>query len=268
MKTNAQTILKESLSGRIAHNSSYSLRAFARDLDVSPQQLSNVMNGRKGISERMADQLSKKLGLAGREKDLFLESVRAQFSRSQSIRVTAKAKLEHLISVGGSTAHLELDLFKTISNWYHFALIELLKINGSRKPAWYAKRLGIPENEVKITLGRLERLELVTHEGVSYKVNQDTVIADQGIPNEAIRNFHRQVMEKGMQALAFQNGDERYGSSSVMPTKVKNVKRAKELIQEFRMKFADEISEKTDADEIYGLSVQFFRLTDKQTKEA
>lgn len=263
MKTNAQTLLKENLSERVASNPAYSLRAFARDLGVSPQQLSNVMNGRKGLSEKMAAQLCAKLGITGREKELFQESVRAQFSRSKAGRVAAKAKLEHMSSVGGTTAHLEMDLFKTISHWYHFALIELIKLDGTQKPAFYAKRLGIPENEVKLTFSRLERLELVSREGTRWMVNQDTVIADQGIPNEAVRNFHRQVMEKGMKALAFQTGDERYGSSSMIPIKVKSVKRAKELIQDFRMKFTDELSDQKQGEEIYGLSVQFFRMSEK-----
>lgn len=224
------------------------------------------MNGRKGMSGKTAEKICTKLGIVGREKEVFNESVRAQFSRNKSVRFTAVLKLEHL-KRSGSTEHLQMDVFKTISSWYHFALIELLKRKGSQNRSLFAKRLGIAENEVEAAIARLKRLNLITQVGAGWRVNQDTVIADYASPAEAIRNFHRQVMEKGLKALDQQSVDERYGSSSVLPIKVKSLKKAKELIQEFRIKLTNEISDHQEAEEIYGLSIQFFRLTEIITKE-
>jgi plasmid maintenance system antidote protein VapI len=36
---------------RSSKNGSYSLRAFARDLGISPQRLSHLLSGKKGISK-------------------------------------------------------------------------------------------------------------------------------------------------------------------------------------------------------------------------
>ena len=257
-------VLRENLSERTAMNPSYSLRAFARDLQVSPQQLSNVINGKKGLSEAMTMSIGSRLGLSPHELKLFVESSRAKFSRNKTVRMIAQAKLEQITNQADSTTYLEIDLFKIISNWYHFALVELIKI--SKKPknpiALYSKRLGISENEVSLALGRLLRLELISKEAGYYKVNQDTMIAEGSIPSEAVKNFHRQVMSKAIAALETQKSDVRYGSSSVIPIQVKNVKRAKELIQELRSTMVKEISDSEHGEEVYALSVQFFRLTE------
>ena len=259
-------LLAEILSERIASRPSYSLRAFARDLEISPQQLSNVLNGRRGISVKMALQLSKKLGFSSTEMELFCETTQATYSRSSLRRNVAQEKIAQMSDLAGNARNLEMDLFKVISNWYYFALVELIKVSKVKKnPAsWFSKKLDISENEILNCLSRLERLKLIKRVGATWQANQDTVVFEQKVPNEAVRNFHRQVLEKAIQALSFQNPDERYGSSSVVPIQVKNLDKAKKLIQTFRLKFAKEISDSKNGEEIYGLSMQFFRLSQVQ----
>jgi plasmid maintenance system antidote protein VapI len=87
----APEILTEALRERKLANSSYSLRAFARDLKISPQQLSNVLSGRRGLSVPVAERIAAKLGLSVHEAEIFVESFRAKFSISPAQRVVAKA---------------------------------------------------------------------------------------------------------------------------------------------------------------------------------
>jgi uncharacterized protein (TIGR02147 family) len=258
----ASQILSEALSERKASNPSYSLRAFARDIGLSAPQLSNVMNGHRGLSPEMAEKVAARLLLTPLEKDWFRESLRASFSPSKTQRLLAKKRLTEFESEN-QTKYLEMDLFRIVSNWYHFALVELIKISKKQKNPipFFAKKLGISENEIMLALQRLKRIELITETKQGWNVNQDTVIADQGIPTDAVRNFHRQILEKSIQALALQKPEERYGYSGTLPVKVKSVARAKKLIQKFRSDFAKEISDHEDGEEIYGFSLQFFRLT-------
>lgn len=258
----ASQILNEILSERKASNPSYSLRAFARDLGLSAPQLSNVMNGHRGLSPEAAETISSILSLDVRQKEIFTTSLKAKFSTRKAERVVAKAKLEDL-NHESETKYLDLDLFKVISNWHHFALVELIKIarNQKNQIQWFTTKLEIPENEVRLALGRLERLQLIEKTTKGYRVSQETVIADQGLPTDAVRKFHRQLLEKSVQALAFQGPEARYGYSGIMPIKVKSVARAKKIIQKFRFDFAKEISDHEGGEEIYGLCLQFFRLT-------
>ena len=152
--------LKDTLSERIASNASYSLRAFARDLSISPQQLSSVLNGQRGISARAAEKLATKLGLSSQQKEIFCQSACAQFSRGKVAKAIAQAKLDHLTSNTFQSAALELDVLKTISNWYHFALLSLIKMpvpktHKQGTVSWYSKKLKISENEVLAAWTRL-----------------------------------------------------------------------------------------------------------------
>jgi uncharacterized protein (TIGR02147 family) len=259
-----RNFLKTTLEERIASNPNYSMRAFARDLMLSPQQLSNVLSGQRGMSDKTADLVGNRLGLTQAQKEIFCQGVRAEFSRSKPQRIVAKAKLASLNQKHLSTVYLELDVLKTVSNWYHFALIGLLKMpkpKSKSATSWFSEKLGISENETKSALMRLERLGLISKTAVGWKVNSEQIVVDKGIPTEGVRAFHRQVLEKATEALAFQSQDERYGYSLALPVKVKNLDRAKQLIQEFREKFSNEIADQKNADEVYGLSVQYFRLT-------
>lgn len=58
-----RTALKEVLAQRKEKNPAYSLRAFARQLSVSPSFLCEVQSGRKGLSRQRAELLRQKLGL-------------------------------------------------------------------------------------------------------------------------------------------------------------------------------------------------------------
>ena len=98
---NAKThieILRDELSKRMSNNPQYSLRAFARDLTVSPQQLCNVMNGRKGMSGGMALAIADRLQFTQGEKDYFCNLVQSQFARSQLAKDTALKRLNELKS--------------------------------------------------------------------------------------------------------------------------------------------------------------------------
>ena len=262
----AGQILNELLSERKASNPSYSLRAFARDIGLSAPQLSNVMSGKRGLSEGMASRVLAKLALDPREQSWFKTSLKAKFSKSGKDRSEAQNTVAAL-SAEVETKYLDLDLFRAVSNWYHFALIELIKISTGKNNSvsHFSERLGISETEINLALGRLMRLELISHPKKGYVASQDTVIADQGIPSEAVKNFHRQIIEKSIQAMALQTASERYGYSATLPVKVNSVERAKKLIKKFRSDFAKEISDHEGGEEIYGLSLQFFKLT--QTKK-
>jgi uncharacterized protein (TIGR02147 family) len=208
-------LIKETLSERISLNPSYSLRAFARDLKISPQQLSNFLNGKRGISEKVAAHIAQRLGLSEEETARFCQTISAQFSRSKTKKAIATAHLKQFELNEGLTKNLELDFFKTISQWHHLGLMELIKISKNKSSTkLFSKRLGIPETEILMSLQRLERLELITKTAQGWKLNQDTVIADKGIPSEAIRHFHQQLLEKSILALRFQTQDERYGRRS------------------------------------------------------
>lgn len=70
-----RSYLKSEFENRIEKNSKYSLRAFARDLMVSPQFLSHILSGKKHISVSTAVQISEKLNHSVIEASMFLDLI-------------------------------------------------------------------------------------------------------------------------------------------------------------------------------------------------
>lgn len=60
---------------RTLRNPRYSLRAYARDLGVSPSTISEVLNGHHSLSMDRANELSTRLGWEEKEKRIFLAAV-------------------------------------------------------------------------------------------------------------------------------------------------------------------------------------------------
>ena len=123
--SDAAQILSDILGERKIANPSYSLRAFARDLGLSPPQLSNVINGHRGLSPKVVQKVLAVLALDPTQEQIFVNSLQAKFSPSQSQRLVAKAKIAYL-NDDLKTRYLDSDLFKVVSNWHHFALLELI----------------------------------------------------------------------------------------------------------------------------------------------
>lgn len=253
-------ILKEALSERCAHNPHYSLRAFARDLQISPAQLSLILSGKKGLSSARAKHAAKALGFAAREMQYFCTLVESAHGRSKAAKTGAQARLQQF-AVPEEAQRLQLDAFRAVSDWYHFAILQLMKLSEWRDdPQWIATQLQINASEAAMALERLERLELIERKKGRYVVCADTVFAPDGIPSDAIKKFHKQVLEKAAAALLHQNLERRYFNTTFLPVAVADLPKARARIKEFHQNFTNEFSEKKELNRVYCLAVQLFDL--------
>jgi plasmid maintenance system antidote protein VapI len=66
------TILNETFSEKKKRNPNYSLRAFARDLEISASNLSTILNGKKRLSSEQACRIAVRLQFS---KEQFFEFV-------------------------------------------------------------------------------------------------------------------------------------------------------------------------------------------------
>lgn len=62
-------LLNDVFSARSSADSSYSLRAYARDISVSPSFLSDILRGKKDLSPQKGKELFSALGVSGEELD-------------------------------------------------------------------------------------------------------------------------------------------------------------------------------------------------------
>ncbi len=95
----------------MASNPRYSLRAFARDIGISPSRLSAILKGRQGLSESSASRIAAKLGWEGEAAERFVLMVLAADSRSKGRRTEALNRLNHDSSPERAQDILQLPLY-------------------------------------------------------------------------------------------------------------------------------------------------------------
>jgi uncharacterized protein (TIGR02147 family) len=196
--------------------------------------------------------------------EYFCDLVESEHARSRAKRVQARVRLTDT-HAPLAYQQLTLDAFQVISDWYHYAILELALTKGFRShPDWIARRLGISPHAAQAAIERLRRLELLEEREDGTLVPQnDFTASPSGIPSEAIRKSHRQLLEKALSALELQTVDERDFSSMILAIDKKDVPRAKKAIKNFRREFDSSFGKSKTKNQVYCLAVQFFSLQEK-----
>jgi uncharacterized protein (TIGR02147 family) len=242
--------LQHELIRRCQANPQYSLRAFARFLDIEPSFLSKLISGKKKITRKTVEKLSGPLGLNPEEKIKFSKV----FSQESEV---AQFK------------NLALDHFQVIADWYHYAILELVSTKGFKLDNhWIAKRLGISVNEANAAIERLIRLEFLEKNKKGQWVNKsghNTTVGNE-FTAVAFRKLQKQVLMMGVDALENISFEKRDQSSMTMAVDSKLLPFVKEHIKTFRRQLAAEIRKKSkNKNSVYQLGISFYPLT--KTKE-
>lgn len=256
-------VIKNKFENRLKKNPRYSLRAFARDLEVPVSRLSEVLNDKSGLSVFNAEKIAKKLDLSANEKELFLNQVLSEHGRSNSSRKNAKKYLSEIETKKLDFVEIDLDTFNIISDWYHYALIDLIETQTFKNDSeWMAKRLGINKFQVDQALERLKKCKLIEVKNRKLKAINQTVATSSDIPSEAIKNFHRQVLQKAIEAIDFQGVEERDMTTITVPLDTRLIPELKNKIKNFRREINNWVKEANKKpQEVYCLNLNLFSLT-------
>jgi uncharacterized protein (TIGR02147 family) len=257
-----RTFLKTTLTERGKTRDGYSLRGFSGKIGVSNSYLSEVLSAKKSLSMELAFKIAVKLDLTEVETQYLCFLVQLEQEKDPSFREEISKRLNAL-NPKRKTHDLSVDLFKAIADWYHYAILELTYLTGFRLDAASAsKKLGISKVEADVALERLERLELLEKdEKGRYQKTQSYVLAQSQIPNGALKQFHRQILEKAIESLQSQTPKERMTATDVLPMDSKYLPEVDRLSRQFSsavMKLAEKSKVK---DSVYALSVHFFKLS-------
>lgn len=256
-------ILKEELDSRCSQNPRYSLRAFARDLNLAPSRLSEILNNKQGLSRKAAEKIAGHLGYQTEERDYFLDLVTASHARNHKDREIAKIRLLKHKTEHERFYQLRVDTFKIISDWYHLGILELINLKGFRNdPEWIARKLKITPIQVELAFDRLKRVKLIEYKDGKVQPTTNTGWIQSEIPSESIKKFHRQILDKAGHALLEQKIDEREFTANLLRISKKDLQAAKMDIRKFQQRFCADLNESDQKDELYCLAIQFFSLTE------
>lgn len=263
--------LKSILLERIAANPSYSLRSMARALEISPAMLSGIISGKKNLSREKSYQVSRKLQLTSEMANYFELLVEFERVTDNDLKSEILAKLQS-INKNRSPQNLTLDIFKSISEWYHIPIIELCGIEHlSVTPKLVCEKLGVSLAQATSALDRLTRLELtVANDDGTYKKSiEENYLFQTEIPDNALNNYHQTMIEKGKEAVVEQKISERFIGSETFSFSEENLKEASIIMEECFSKMKALATKKRNkkTKDIYHMGMQFFRLTNNKQQK-
>lgn len=257
--------LTEKLAERIQKNPKYSLRAFAKTLQVDASILSKVLRGERFFSESLASEVIERLAMGGEERELFLSSLaRARIGAGlRRMSPAQRRRVETLRDPAGPGTpprELTVDLFKLIADWHHFAILELTRVRGFQSdPRWIARRLGISVPEAVDAVERLKMLELIEEREGRLFATTFHLNAATPTTSAAQRRRQRQVLEKSLHSLENHPVEIRNHSARTVAIDPARIPEAKKRIEEFMIGLCDELAS-GEKKQVYELAVQLFPL--------
>lgn len=240
--------IKTEFARRCQKNPNYSLRAFARTLNMDSSTLSAILRGKRSLSFKMAKRLM---------DTLEVESL---------MRLKLAGSFLSVENPAQNFFQVDEDTINAISGWEHFALLSLFQTNDTKPSAkWAAMRLGISIGQTIAALDRLERLNLISRKGNPWKVTHQKLTTSHDLPSSALRKVHKEYIAKAVDSIESIDVSSRDITGSTMAINKNKLKEAKELIRDFRRNMAT-LLETGKKSEVYRLNIQFFPLTKESKK--
>ena len=246
-----QKKLNEAFSETQVKNPSFSLRAFARRLNLSPSALSEILKGKRRVSKKLANRVVSNLCLNPEEA----RSLLCLFPEKPLRReMTSHYQTPYV--------QLSMDQFHLIAEWYHFAILSLAETTDFRDDcSWIARRLNLRVQEAQGALERLERLQLLKRDvdgrlrptGLEYGTSDD-------VRDVSVRKAHAHNLELAKRSLDEDSVTVRDFTATTMAIDISKLPVAKKMIREFHDKLCAYL-ETGPKKEVYKLSVQFIPLS-------
>lgn len=227
--------LQEEFSRRLRVNEKYSIRSFAAYLEIDSSTLSRILSGKKQVSEIKMKALMEKAGIKWRSK----ENREDDFSM------------------------IELDTFTMISDWYHYAILDLTSLETFKPDSqWIARKLGIEPYQAKSALERLKRLGMLrVVNGKLIKSESFYSNYTEGMTSAPLKEYQRQVIKKALQAVDNCPQERKDITSITIAADSRKLHLAKEMIKDFRRELCNFL-EDGEKDSVFHLTVQLYPVTE------
>lgn len=243
---NFHVFLNKAFQERKAKNSRFSIRSFARLLEIDQSLLSKVLKGQRGLSPETA------------KKCLLILNADAESAAAMVEKTSKRIKFDRLKD----------DTFEMISDWEYFTILELLTLKdfeASEKNI--CARLDIPLLRTREVLDRLLRLEMISKEEGKYALaSGNTSWAPTTSTTEAKKNLQKQLIEKSLVSLSVDPFDIRDHSSVTLAIKKSELPSFKKTLKEVRKQLTEMFQKPSEHDEVYQLNISLFPLTKSDLK--
>lgn len=236
-----RSLLRREFRERQARNPSYSLRSFAKALDIDSSSLSKIMTGRRDASSAIINSVARVLKLdLGSIGKVYREQEFSSLSEKQ---------------------------FSIIADWQHFAILDLVQLRTFKPDLdWMAKQLSIEKALVKNSVDRLLACGLLKAENGTLIKTSAQFTNDLGLRSSvAQKEYQRQVVQLGLSAIDDCESFKKEICSITIAANPAKLELAREKIKQFRRDMCA-LMEDGQSEEVYHLAIQLYPVTNRQSE--
>ncbi len=242
-------VLSRHFEEKKSKNNKFSIRAYANFIGISPASLSHILKGRRTLPLSQIDNVSLRLKLSEEERNELAYSV-----------LNSKNKIQKRINIKKARSVIcEKTYSKLIRKWEYYLILTCFNLSDfERSFEWISNKSGLPQKRVYGILLDLLSLGIIESDMGFFKLVVGFHETLPGISSDIIVNGHKDNLSKASESLRY-SPNLREFQYITLPTNVKNLQKAKVLINTFidEMEALLEDGEKT---EVYRLAVQLFPL--------
>ncbi len=237
--------IENELIKRQKRNSAYSLRAYARDLEVTAPLLCHFLKRKRLLPFSVIQKVVFKL-------DLSQHQIKSFLAQAES-KLTAVLPQDYMLP----SEHDEM-----AQNWHFWAIRSLTMTKDFKSdPGWIAGRLGISPLEAQQALTSLLELGLIKETEGTLKSSDDHVFIPDSQGNQFIQNFHRQSLSQAQEFIGNNIPHElKDFLSMTFSLNTQKVPLLKDRLRKFTNELASLVADDS-SDEVYRLGFYFFPLT-------
>jgi transcriptional regulator with XRE-family HTH domain len=248
--------LQAELARRCSNNPQYSLRSFALQLKIDHSTLSQILRGKRLVSDRMIAKLGARLAL--------------DLSTIDALILREKLRSAEARSSQGEIRQLAHDTVSLISNIYHYTILELIRLPEFKADSrWIARVLNLTVDEVNLALARLIRLGLLEMVAVDKWVDKSgtEVTTLEDFSHAAIQHLAQQV--RNISSIAVSQGrlTLRERHATTIAIRRERLEQAREVIAKLEQELIECLATSDEHDDVYQLEIRLYPATDLKNQE-
>jgi uncharacterized protein (TIGR02147 family) len=259
--TSYSKYLAVELEQRKAQNALYSLRSMSKQIGVSPTTLSDVLKGKKKLSEKTAIEVSKKLKLNSKEIEYFQALVHYENSNDKNLKRMLENQLMVLNPLLRKKSEVQDQHYIILSEWHHIALIELTYLFPKKLNADIAsQQLNISIIQAESALDLLEKLSFIEKNNNSYIKTGQQFTFNSEFANQALRHYHKTMLVKAQTAIVEQTNNEKFVGSETFSLAIEDLSKAKDIIENCFQQLLQLSEKPSKKSHVYYTGIQMFQL--------
>jgi uncharacterized protein (TIGR02147 family) len=241
-------------------------RWFAQKVGInSSSWLTVVLQGRKGISAKIANKISQVLKHSRAEAEYFEALV--LFNQA---RITEERNLYYrqLLSLRKSLDIQKMDgeQYEFYATWYHSVVRSIIGMMDFRdEHAFVARNVNPPITEAQVvkSVALLDRLGLIKkNEDGFYRLSSSAISTGEEWKSVAVSGYQQETMKMGWEALDRFKSGKRDVSTLSLGISEQGMNAIKEEIRAFRKKIMQIAVDDEPADRVYQMNIQFFPMSE------